>query len=431
MSDDASDQETLERLGYDPTLMIRLLGLAPANKEEVRLLGRMTAWPRSPSEREIIDRLLTLERLDRKIMAYEDRLSAVALDRSPAIVQRAVLASRTYGMSLWPVLAGPSERPEHQLHVSDRVDLRRLDGGETDEQSAWEDLGEALAQAGAWPSIAEPRWPYAGSKKQDVRYLSRWNLHRLAAPRGPQIQHPHPGFPAIAFTATVSSSWVENLASLVALVLGYGFSSTTDLSRQVDEPSRYTPKTEVRNRVHSQLLRDPGDRRVWAHASKFDATHPGSPWAPSPGTTHPDLVHVHLVEDDDLLDATEADRRNVRTFGPGDKEQWKHARDAALRNAPRSERVLLLSVPHAKGSLTDKWRHTFDRVLCVLHFLEGLGFEPSAGLGPSQARWVEDGDGLVRPAFTWLREHGAPYVKAPEYVPVGERKDVAHLVRNQ
>lgn len=410
-----SSEELVDKFGYDPMLMVRLFGLAPEDEEADRLMAGSELWSIASAESAVIDRLRVLERLEQEVVKQELMLSGLERDRAARLLVQAVLESRRYAMALWPVQAGPTDQSRHLLHVSDRVDIRRLDGGATSASAVWQDLGSALAQARAWPSVAQPRWPNGQAESLDVRdpRVSRWNLQRLDAPRRPQVSHAHPGFPAVAFSAVVSSSWVGNLASIVALVLGYGLTSTTDLARRLDGLSRYTPGTGSRNRVHSELLRNPSGRQIWAHASTIDPSHPRSPWLPDGGSSHPELVHVRLVEDDELLEATAEDRRHTAGFKASDLPGWQRARDQAVESAPDSDRVLMLRVPHVEWGSTTKWAHTFERAHCVLSHLAELGLNPWAGLEAAQSRWVEDDDGLTRPAFTWLRERGSPFVFAP------------------
>lgn len=419
MTDGASDPQVVDEFGYDPMVMIRLLGLSPNDPEADRLLSHRIDWPQDPTERDVVDRLRVLERLELEVAANEQMLAVSEHDSAAQLVLAAVTRSAKYGVAFWPVHAGPSEEPRHRLHVSDRVDIRRLDGACTSETEVWDDLGDALARARAQPSSSYPRWPGVDGSLVPDPHLSMWNLRRLDVPRRPRVVGGHPGFPAIAFSATVSSSWVGNLAGLVAMVLGYGVSSTADLGRSLGNQSGYKAATEERLLVHSELLRNPGDRRVWFHASKADPGHPRAPWAPRAGRTHAELVHVHLVEDDDLLRATSEERSHYADYTPALESEWRRSRDRALETKPASGRILTLPVQHVEWASTAKWAHTFARVAEVLRFLHRLGLEPWSGLPAAQERWAHEDPGLIYPALTWLREHAAPFVHAPQAVASG------------
>lgn len=427
LKDEQTDQVVCDAVGYDPLLMVRLAGLEPIDSSGAPL--RLSLSQQS-LDADVVSRLKTRETLDHRILEQQAQLASVERDYAARTLVQAVLESRRYGMALWPVLAAPTENEDHQLHVSDRVDLRRLDGRVVDEDSVWSDLGPSLMQARGWPSVAEPRWP---SESQTLLipdpHLSRWNLRRLDIPRPAMVPRAHAGFPAIAFSATVSSSWVGNLASLVGMVLGYGTSSTTDMARQIGPDSRFTPSTQTRAMIHNELLKDPGERFVWAHAAKFDPKYSPAPWHPISGATHPNLIHVRLVEDDELLDATAADRGANSIFVPSDLRDWKASRDRAVETAPDNERTLLIRVQHVEFASTQKWAHTFERAHHVLCHLEGLGLMPWAGLEAAQAKWIEHADGITKPALTWFREHGTPFVFAPKSVGASASPK-AHVMRH-
>lgn len=414
LTDARSDPEIVEALGFDPMVMVRLYGLVPREEHADRLLCQSSRWDNETQERDLIERLRILESLELELAESAQLLAEFEHNQAASIVLNGVEESRAYGVAFWPVHAGPSEQPEHQLHVSDRVDLRRLDGKPTDENETWENLGTTLARARALPSSAEPRWARVeGALPVPDPHVSRWNLRRLDVPRRARIPHAHPGLPALSFTATVSSSWVGNLASLVSLVLGYAVTSTTDLARPLTGNAHYIPNTAQRSGVHSELLRDPGDRRIWYHAAKSHPDHAKAPWKPTTGRAHPDLVHVRLCESDELLEATAEDRKSIPGFTPSVLSAWKKARDYAIDTVPQSERVLLLHVDHVPWASTEKWLSTFGRAREVMQFIADLKIEPWAGLARSQQSWAEHDLELTRPAFTWLREASTPFVHAP------------------
>lgn len=412
MKDTESDPDVVERFGYDPTIMIRRFGLMPRDDEARKLLSRMVEWP---EDWQLVDRLRLLEGLELEIADNERRLAEAGHRSAPQIVLQAVLESGEYGVAFWPVHSGPSNRPEHRLHVSDRLDIRRLDGRPTTDEEVWRVLGQGLSRARALPSSADPRWP--GQQAESLLpdpHVSRWNLRRLDVPRRPRVPQIHPGLPAIVFSATVSSTWVGNLASLIAMVLGYGVTSTTDLGRRWGNDAEYKARTEHRNLVHSELLRNPGERLVWFHAAKDHADYPRAPWEPVVGKAHPSLVHIRLIEDDELLKATAEDRERHGVFEHRDLAEWSRARDRARDSMPVSDRVKVLEVGHAGWATMAKWQQTFERVMAVLSFLrDDLGIQPWGGLADAQRRWVESDHELALPTFTWLREAGAPFVLAP------------------
>ena len=349
MEDEHSDRQVVEHFGYDPMVMVRLLGLIPEDEEANALLGRVIAWQPRQLDQSLVERVLDLESLDLKIAEREEELLDVERDRGAPSVVRNILASQRYGVALWPVIEGPSQDPLYRLHVSDRVDIRRVDGDPIDNDDVWKKFGPTLGRAGALKSISHPRWPgtphdYSGENGPDV---SRWNLRRLDVPRRPQIHREHAGFPALVCSATVSASWVGHLASLLALVLGYGLTSTVDLARRLGSEDQANPNTEERNRVHHELLRNPGTRRVWYHPSLLDEANSNSPWAPLEGTRHRELVHIRLVESHDFLEEVAKDRARLQKNTQSDDRvfmEWKKSRDLALERIPQDDRHLQIPV---------------------------------------------------------------------------------------
>lgn len=410
MRDEDSAPGVVEAFGYDPMLMVRVFGLAPPAAETKRLLSAFDGSNAVGTD--LVGRIKALDQLDHQILEKQRALAYVEHGLAAQILLQAVLHTHKYGVAIWPVLQGPdAEGPK--LHVSDRVDLRRLDGNPIDHDELWADLGPQLVQARAWESNAVPRWPTGRRQSNPLPphpEVSRWNLRRLDAPRAPVVPQPHGKVPAIAFSATVSSTWVGNLASLVAMVLGYGFLSTTDMARMTSNGARFEPRTDSRSLFHDELLANPGERQVWAHAAKADVAYPHAPWKPTNSEVHAGLVHIHLEEEDELLEHTAEDRRAIPSFRQGDLEIWRRSRDVARQNAPDNPRNLTLPVRYIEFGSTEKWLSTFERAHTVLKHLESLGMEPWPGLAAAQAQWAKHDDGITKTALAWFRAHGTPFV---------------------
>lgn len=414
--DDSSDELVRHFDGYDPLVMIRLYDLWPANADH-EVLGRLSNWT-GRVDTTLVQRLLTLERLETEIGEREKELAAADHDRGVVSLTRAVTESQTYGIAIWPVLAGPMTAQANRIHVSDRVDIRRLDGLAVTDSEVWNALGPALRRVHALPSITMPRWshPTAALTSTSDPHISMWNLRHLDAPRLPRIPHPHLGLPAVVVSSTVANTWLGYVAGMLAFVLGYGLTSTTDLARGLNPSPTFNPSTDERNLMHDGLLRSPGERRVWFHAAKVDPDNPANPWAPRDAPCAPQLLHVRLVEDNDLLHSTAQSRVLQPGWTHSDTdavEAWRRSRDTALDRMPSDEWHLPLRVPDAAWGSLEKWEITIDLAVRILSHLESQGLHPWEGLAAVQASLVSADPVVAAPTLRWLRDRGAPFISIP------------------
>lgn len=419
MRDERSSDEIVRYFGYDPMVMVRLYGLAPADEQNEELLRRLESWVGEPPDEALVRRLVLLEGLDTKIEEREQELADLARERGVPALVRSIVDTGDYAAAVWPVLVGPPDLPHVRVHISDRVDIRRLDGSAVSEDAVWSDLGGALSRAKALPSIAVPRWPGTGSQPVESAdpQLSMWNVRRLDAPRGPRIQQPHRGFSAVVVSATISNTWVGYLASMVAYALGYGLTSTTDVARRGEAPTCFNPSTESRNFVHDGLLRQPGERRVWFHAAKTDPGNELNPWQPCGATAAECILHVRLVEADELLESTAEDRRRQPGFldtDPDAVQDWRRSRDAALTSMPQDEWHLALTVPDLAWGSPEKWESTLRLAVKVLERLRDLGLRPPAGFDATLRSAARLDPVCAAPMLRWMASRGTPFLEGFE-----------------
>lgn len=413
--DERSSAGIVRHFGYDPLVMIRAYGFFPNDEDHAEIMRRLDQWAAEPTDTDLVRRLLELERLDAEIEEREQELAEVERDRGAVAIARAVTESNKYGVAVWPVLAGPDDDPGRRIHVSDRVDIRRLDGRPLKDQEVWNDLRIVLSRAKALPSIAMPRWPSSVADPLDIDdpHVSMWNVRRLDAPRRPRIKHAHAGFPAIAVSATVSNTWLGYMASMISLVLGYGLTSTTDIARHFQRVPTFNPDTESRNLVHNDLLRHPGEARVWYHAAKVDPRNSASPFDPRDGNLNTHVLHVRLVEDDALLESTARDRLRQPGFlhtDPDAVTAWRKSRDIAQERMPSDEWHLPLAVADVEWGSLAKWEITIDLAIKVLVHLRDMGLTPWKGLADSQASHATQDPAVAGPTFAWMKRRGAPFL---------------------
>lgn len=415
MRDEHSSEEVVQYFGYDPLVMVRLHGLAPQDERHGALLRRLEQWAGPAADQALVARMVLLEALDADINERHQELAELWRDRGVPSLVRSIIETGTYGVAVWPVFDGP-DGPSGLAHVCDRVDVRRLDGAPAVDGVVWADLRGVLARAKASPSIEMPRWPRADAGGDDDAdaHVSMWTVRRLDAPRGPRVQQAHAGFPAIAISATVSNSWAGYVASFIAYALGYGLTSTTDVARHASEPMLFNPQTQPRNLVHDGLLRQPGERRVWYHAAKVDTENPMSPWMPPGSQAARGILHVRLVEDDELFESTAADRRRQPGFGrdaTNSVADWRRSRDAALKSMPQNDWHLRLDVPDAEWNSPEKWELTVQLAIQVLDHLKQMGLRPSPGLSAILKAHARDEPTGAAPVLAWLAQRGAPFLR--------------------
>ena len=422
LRDDHSQDEVIERYGYDPYFLIDLFGLTPKSPEQLEYENLNSRWSQDVDHL-LVEKLRRLENLHREIVRREEQ--AISRGGVTRGLLDKVVASRKYSIAFWPVQIQLKLRSgtHIELYAADRVDFLRLDVESTSAELVWQDLREPLMTARAWPSIAEIGWPTDPSKSENA---SRWTIRHLDHPRPQRAPGLLPGFPPVVISAVVSSSWAGNLAGIISMVLGYGFTTTSDLARSYEavvtpnrsirsstkeEEIRFTPTSHSREYIHNEMLRTPDNNQIWAHVSAGDTEFPDSPWKPNAGSIPPDLLHIRLVETDEHLEET-AKRRGYT----GDQVQaWKSLRDKALEATP-SKNCLCLDVEYREDS-EEIWEDLLRRAVSVLEFIQEhlelnshATHEAKRLLPTHQKEWAERDRNLTYPILKLLKDRGAPLV---------------------
>src|SRR5262249_6723269 len=159
--------------------------------------------------------------------------------------------------------------------------------------------------------------------------------------RSPVVQFPHQGMTTVVCLALTVASWVTDVASLIGTALGYGLTTTRDLAMEAH--GLHSGHTLPRHRwiAYEAMLGRPPESRVLSHFSPLE-DHSRSPFLPSSGQWHDDLVFVWLRESDDLL-------RDWAQDGPNRKpidaiiEDRQRISDFAS-SVPHPSRVITLDV---------------------------------------------------------------------------------------
>ncbi len=423
LSNEKSDSRVLDRYGYDPYLLIDLFGLTPKTEAQWKLEHLKGKWPESVDYM-LLEKLRRLENVDHEIVKRQQQ--ATSLGGATRVLLDAVLANREYSVAFWPVQAQLklSTGDTVQIYAADRVDFLKFGEVTTSTKRVWDDLRNQLLTARAWPSIAEIGWPTEPSASKEA---SRWTIRHLDHPRQQREPGLLRGFPPIAVSATVSSSWAANLAGIISLVLGYGFTTTSDLARlyETTEASYseegseacFTPTTRSREYLHNEMLRNPDNNEIWSHVSSGDKDFPNSPWKSNTGTLPAELIHIRLVETDELLKQTAKRRGQSAT----QVQKWKVFRDETALGIPN---VDCLQLPvEFREEPEQMWEDLLMRATKILGFVQDhLERQFSANelskakkrLHQHQKKWAILDRDLTYPILEWLKDKDSPLVYPEE-----------------
>ena len=360
------------RLSYLPRIAeILQAGQGPDDdRDPLHLLRQMGLLPPKPASREIIDAAYGLQKLELKLSDAEDRAATMGQREGAAAVVRAAIATGRWAVAVWPATEGPDDC---RLRIADRIDITRCDDGPpATAESVWQDreLNAALRNAYALPGVRVPRWA-----SDNDNAVSRWSISHVGAPMSPAVSTAHPRLRSVAFTALTVDSWVNVVASLTALALGYGLTTTRDLAMETfglpagaTSPESAT-RPEHRTVVHRELLRRAPSKRVWSHHAPLahprtsTFTSPREPW-------RTDVVHIWLRESDALLEqwlTTRGDDHQLDAL-----RQDREFLTNQIRDLPNPNQVVSLDVQlprEGQQQLTQRWNQALHGVKHVLNEL--------------------------------------------------------------
>lgn len=275
-----------EERSHDPLYFFHLLGVIPAPP------------PRELQER-VVDVAFRLQKMQLDFAQAQDDAGTYGRRGGSTAILKAALASERWGVAIWPAFEGPDSC---MMKVSDRIDFTRLDPDDRTPLTAgevWADplMRKALRAAYALRTSRTPRWATFTD-----RPTSQWSVPHIGSPMAPLVEKPYPGAPSIALSSITNASWVNDVASILALVIGYGLSTTRDLAMDIGEPSPEMDVTsELKLMVHGRWLQMPPLRRCWSHHSVMSGNWENPFTYPGEGSQSEAVVHVWLEEDNDLL----------------------------------------------------------------------------------------------------------------------------------
>ncbi len=381
----------------------------PAGEEPFSLLvllEKMKVIPSDPAaDAEVFDRAYRLLKLQLKQQDAEDAFSELGRKASAARIVQATVASSKWAVAVWPAFEGPS--PAYSLHIADRIDIRRIDpeAGDVDD-AVWADpaMKAALRGTNAMPSTQSRRWselPNAGNIGESVvDDVSRWAISHVTSPREPVVTSHWNNIRAVALVATTRKSLVNEVASLVAVGLGYGVIATPQLAIAASGRRPTNTRVVEQYNAHQHLLSHPPHRRVWSHWGM----PPGlgdQPFGVYSNVEHSTPRFILLDESNEMLSESVDGRL-------GSKE-LTNARDtlrAAARGFPR-EHLLELKTE----SLLDRherWGQVFTQAAEILTWLSGpgMGVFPARLLRETHMHAARRDPDVAAPFLDWLKSEG-------------------------
>jgi transcriptional regulator with XRE-family HTH domain len=382
----------LERgYGPEPTFTVR------------SLLREMGILEPDVGDQDLLDRAIRLQKLELKL---DDANAAAALlgrQLGVARIAQAAIETGQWAVCIWPAYEGPVGY--EPIHVSDRIDITRTDLSLSalSADDVWQDpaMKAALRSTRALRALASPRM----ADHLDIP-VSQWSVMHVGSPRDPITTSPWPGLGALCFLAVTVDSWVNDVAALVAFAIGYGLTSTRDLTLDIYGLTTGEARAGQMWSVHRGLLSDPPRRRIWSHF--------GVPSSVSHQYVRNDqfqrghsVTYVFVEEDDAMLAARAA------RYGQ-ELSALALARDTlrrSIESLPPEQVVKVVAKPQPDRN--SRWAQALDHTLAVLEALtrSGVGFDPSELRRIERVSRRHDPT-VAGPIFAWLNVHGWPSISA-------------------
>lgn len=372
---------------HDPTYLLRRMGLLAEGVEQT----------------ELFDATFRLQELRLRLMDVRASLGQHTA-RSGAGYLMQLGMKHGYAAAAYPVWEGPAGYP---MHVADRLDFKHTSAAQLPLE-ANQDIQQALTENFVVPGSRMPRFSAA---REDLKEQSHWAIPLIGRPfthAGPAL---HFTAPSVTVSATTTSAWADDVGAMLAWLLGYGFVSTREITRELtSNPFTAEP---LRDEVHSQLLGTAPQHQVWAHHSILPPkANRYSPWLNPQGDVDPGLVHIRLVEDDALLDFTgEWIARVLGTSVTDGLRQAKAGRDEAVTRLADIDaikpRVLLIPVTR-KNSPEQRWEQALNCVLLAAQHIYDLGLRTD--LISIHERIIREEPDIAPNMLRWLADRGCPLV---------------------
>lgn len=362
------------------------------------LLRKMRVLPDPPSPAEAVQASIRLQQAELRLADSLARVRQFGRTESAASIVAAAQKSGKWAVAVWPTWEGPDG---HRIHVADRLDLRRLDGARPD---VWADpdLRIALRDVYATPSGAHPRW----TDHDETPHERFWAIHHIAAPRSPTVPRAWPGLDSIACYAIGEDVWAHDVGAMLAMVLGYGLTTTRDLAVDMEgvmqtEARRRELQAVAMTEAHASIAAEPRSRRVWTHHGAVVV--PASVFTLATRAHRPGGV-VWLRETDAHLAAI-ADRAAAARI-----EAQRSALDATV---PADDRLVVIPVEHVEDR-NQRWERAMADVLTIIRTWVVRGILPASPVeyAPIWTR-LQDETGVGDVLLDWLAANDPMFASAP------------------
>ncbi|MBW9110166.1 hypothetical protein [Microbacterium ureisolvens] len=366
------------------------------------LLEDMSVVPRGPVSDDLFGTAYRLTKLQLRLEDAEVELSTSGRRGGAAkIVQRAI-DTQDWAVAVTPAMEGPS--PQTRMHVADRLTIVRVGGEPTSTNAAadiWADkrMKQAIRGTYAVPSTAgrDVRWNKPPAHA--IGKPTQWSISYISSPRSAVAAVPWEGLRSLAFVATSQTSWVKNVASLVALALGYGFTTTSDVAMAATGRAIDRTTHTARASAHRFLISRLPERRIWAHYGLPDEDDRGFGHhrRPDPATAP---RFVFLDESDDRL-----------AHAPDEVDELKEARSIYRSQAATFPDTVLQIPCEYVEERTERWAQAFDHALATLEWLRDGPHPvvfPDSKLGAIHEQVRARESAIAIPALKWFADRGWP-----------------------
>jgi transcriptional regulator with XRE-family HTH domain len=374
---------------------------ATGDADPLFLYRRMGLLPPKPEDADLIDTAYRLQELEQSLSEAIDRVGSLGRREGANAIVGAAVRTGEWAVAVWPVTEGPADC---QLRVADRIDIRRTDERPVTTDDVWQDraLKAALRASHAVPASRTPRWSADPG-------TSHWSISHVGSPRSPLVPLPHPGVTSVVCFALTVDSWVNDVASLIGTALGYGLTTTRDLTMETYGLRFGRTTGRHRQAVYEVLLERPPEARVLSHFARLSSP-PRSPFLPPSGRWQENVIFVWLRESDELLQQWL--RRGYAQATIDDLVRDRQGIDEYAADVPNPAQVITLDISQ-QADTSQRWQQVLECVSGALTQMVDRGFL-TADLTSVHGKAELDDPSIAVPLLRWLRKDGCAAVLAAE-----------------
>lgn len=338
-----------------------------------------------------------------RLQQLRDDLAHTARSSGAGNIVNAAIATGRWAVGVYPVVVGGT----HPIHVADHLEFRHANSDEIAQtQDVWNDdaLRPVFRENYARTSRRWPRWTRESVEVSEKGAL--WSINRLASPRNPRTRVTGHQIDSVAVLGLTTEGWTDDIAGILAAMLGFGLITTRALAIEVYELVEGATKSLDRAGFHQHLIREPPVGRVWSH----QAPRSVGPLLPTADQQPNDRVaYVWLTENNSQLQAASAKWRH--SDGPG-YAVGRLAKDAAQVEAEIDAARTAGHTVYLEHADTDKkgyedgrWEGCRETALRILNALIQGGRIDRALIEALQKQAIDGhGDELTAPILRWTHD---------------------------